>query len=147
MFPFGHGLSYTIFEYSSLSISPEKIGPAGRVEIAFDVKNVGDKKGDEVVQLYIHDEVASVTRPAMELKGFQRVTLEPGEKKRVTFRLSVDQLAFYDQHMRFVVEPGRFKVMIGSSSEDIRLSGHFEVIGDTKVTPSTRTFFSEVKIK
>jgi len=147
LFPFGHGLSYTIFEYSSLSISPEKIGPAGRVEISFDVKNVGDKKGDEVVQLYIQDEVASVTRPAMELKGFKRVTLEPGEKKRVTFRLSVDQLAFYDQHMRFVVEPGRFKVMIGSSSEDIRLSGHFEVIGDTKVTPSTRTFFSEVKVK
>ncbi|HIE18304.1 TPA: beta-glucosidase [Candidatus Bathyarchaeota archaeon] len=146
LFPFGHGLSYTNFEYSSLSISPEKIGPAGRVEIAFDVKNIGDRKGDEVVQLYIQDEVSSVTRPAMELKGFKRVMLEPGEKKRITFRLSVDQLAFYDRHMRFVVEPGTFKVMIGGSSEDICLSGRFEVIGDAKVTPSTRVFFSEVNI-
>jgi len=146
LFPFGHGLSYTSFEYSSLIISPKNIGPAGKVEITFDVRNTGDREGDEVVQLYVQDEVASVTRPAMELKGFKRVTLEPGEKKRITFRLSVDQLAFYDRHMRLVVEPGTFKVMIGSSSEDIRLSGSFEVIGDTKVTPSTRVFFSEVII-
>ena len=146
LFPFGHGLSYTSFEYSSLIISPKNVGPAGKVEITFDVRNTGDREGDEVVQLYVQDEVASVTRPAMELKGFKRVTLEPGEKKRITFRLSVDQLAFYDRHMRLVVEPGTFKVMIGSSSEDIRLSGSFEVIGDTKVTPSTRVFFSEVII-
>ena len=146
-FPFGHGLSYTRFEYSSLSITPEKVGPAGKVEITFDVKNIGDRKGDEVVQLYIRDEVASVTRPAMELKGFKRVTLEPEEKKQVTFRLSIDQLAFYDRHMRFVVEPGTFKVMIGSSSEDIRLSGRFEVTGETKVTPSNRVFFTEVSVK
>jgi len=147
LFPFGHGLSYTDFEYSMLKIFPEKVGPAGRVEISFDVKNIGDRKGDEVVQLYIQDEVATVTRPVMELKGFKRLMLEPGEKKRITFRLSVDQLAFYDRHMRFVVEPGTFKVMIGSSSEDIRLSGRFEVIGDTKVTPSSRTFFTEVTVK
>jgi len=147
LFPFGHGLSYTRFEYSSLNISPEKVGPAGKVEITFDVRNIGDRKGDEVAQLYIQDEVASVTRPAMDLKGFKRVTLDPGEKKRITFRLSVDQLAFYDRQMRFVVEPGTFKVMIGSSSEDIRLSGCFEVIGETKVTPSSRVFFSEVKVK
>jgi len=147
LFPFGHGLSYTSFEYSMLKISPEKVGPAGSVEISFDVENVGDRKGDEVVQLYIRDEVANVTRPAMELKGFKRLTLEPGEKRRITFKLSVDQLAFYDRHMRLIVEPGTFKVMIGSSSEDIRLSGSFEVIGDTKVTPSNRTFFSEVTVK
>ena len=147
LFPFGHGLSYTSFEYSMLKISPEKVGPAGRVEISFDVENVGDRKGDEVVQLYIRDEVANVTRPAMELKGFKRLTLEPGEKRRITFKLSVDQLAFYDRHMRLIVESGTFKVMIGSSSEDIRLSGSFEVIGDTKVTPSNRTFFSEVTVK
>jgi len=147
LFPFGHGLSYTSFEYSMLKISPEKVGPAGRVEISCDVENVGDRKGDEVVQLYIRDEVANVTRPAMELKGFKRLTLEPGEKRRITFKLSVDQLAFYDRHMRLIVESGTFKVMIGSSSEDIRLSGSFEVIGDTKVTPSNRTFFSEVTVK
>jgi len=147
LFPFGHGLSYTSFEYSSLSISPEKVGPAGKVEISFDLRNIGDRKGDEVVQLYIRDEVASVTRPAMELKGFKRVTLERGEKKRISLRVSVDQLAFYDRHMRLIVEPGTFKVMIGGSSEDIRLSGVFEVIGEAKVIPSNRVFFSEVMDK
>jgi len=146
LFPFGHGLSYTSFEYSSLKVSPEKIGPAGKVEISFNVKNTGDLRGDEVAQLYVQDEVASVTRPAMELKGFKRVTLNPGEEKRITFRLSVDQLAFYDQDMRFIVEPGRFNIMIGSSSEDIRLTGSFEVVGDTKIIPSSRVFFSEVTV-
>jgi len=144
LFPFGHGLSYTSFEYNSLKVSPEKVGPAGKVEISFNVKNTGDLRGDEVAQLYVRDEVASVTRPVMELKGFKRVTLNPGEEKRVTFRLSVDQLAFYDRDMRFIVEPGRFNIMIGSSSEDIRLTGSFEVIGDTKIIPSSRAFFSEV---
>ncbi|MCS7120561.1 MAG: glycoside hydrolase family 3 N-terminal domain-containing protein [Nitrososphaerota archaeon] len=147
LFPFGHGLSYTKFEYSSLTVEPEKVGPAGKITISCMVKNVGDKRGDEVVQLYIRDEVASVTRPLKELKGFRRITLEPGEIKTVTFRLSVDQLAFYDRDMRLIVEPGVFKVMIGSSSDDIRLEGLFEVVGEAKVTPSTRTFFSEVYIK
>ncbi len=147
LFPFGHGLSYTSFEYRSLRVSPEKVGPAGKIEVTFNVRNTGDRRGDEVVQLYVQDEIASVTRPVMELKGFKRVTLNPGEEKRITFRLSVDQLAFYDRHMRFVVEPGTFKVMIGSSSEDIRLSGRFEVVGETKVAPSSRVFFSEVIIE
>ena len=147
LFPFGHGLSYTKFEYSSLAISPEKVGPAGKVTISCDVKNVGDRKGDEVVQLYICDEVASVTRPAKELKGFKRVTLEPGQDRTLTFMLSIDQLAFYDSDMRFVVEPGTFKVMVGSSSEDTRLTGAFEVVGATKVTPSDRTFFTKIKVE
>jgi beta-glucosidase len=147
LFPFGHGLSYTKFEYSSLTINPEKVGPAGKVTINLDVKNVGNQKGDEVVQLYIRDNIASVTRPVKELKGFKKVTLEPKEKKTVTFKLSIDQLAFYDRYMKFVVEPGTFNVMIGSSSEDIRLTGSFEVVGETKVTPSDRTFFSEVTVK
>ena len=146
LFPFGHGLSYAKFEYSSLAISPGKVGPAGKVAVSCEVKNVGDRKGDEVVQLYIRDEVASVSRPAKELKGFRRITLEPGEKKTVTFHLSMDQLAFYDRHMRFVVEPGTLKVMVGSSSEDIKLTGTFEVVGATKVTPSDRTFFTEATI-
>jgi len=146
LFPFGHGLSYTKFEYSSLAITPKKVGPAGKVAVSCDVKNVGNLTGDEVIQLYICDEVASVSRPVKELKGFKRITLEPGEKKTVTFKLSMDQLAFYDRHMRFVVEPGTFRVMVGSSSEDIRLTGRFEVVGDTKVTPSNRAFFSEVTV-
>jgi beta-glucosidase len=147
LFPFGHGLSYTKFEYSSLIINPEKVGPAGKVSVSLDVKNVGSQKGDEVVQLYIRDNVASVTRPVKELKGFKKVTLEPKEKKTVTYKLSIDQLAFYDRYMRFVVEPGTFNVMIGSSSEEIKLSGSFEVVGEIKVTPSDRTFFSEVTIQ
>jgi len=147
LFPFGHGLSYTSFKYSDLAVSPCKVGPAGSVSVSCQVENTGNRSGDEVVQLYIRDEVASVTRPFKELKGFKRVSLEPGEKKTITFKISVDQLAFFDRHMRFVVEPGTFKVMIGSSSEDIRLSGIFEVTGDTKVTPYDRRFFSKVTVR
>ena len=128
LFPFGHGLSYTKFEYSNLRIEPEKISPKGRVKISVDVKNVGKYKGDEVVQLYIHDAVASTARPVKELKGFKRITLEPGEKKTVNFTLTSEDLAFYDINMNLVVEPGVFEVMIGSSSEDIRLKGSFEVL-------------------
>jgi len=146
LFPFGHGLSYTKFEYIALSITPEKVGPTGMVTISFEVKNVGDRVGDEVVQLYMHDVVASVSRPVKELKGFKRIRLEPEEKKTVKFRLSMDQLAFYDRHMRLVVEPGTFEVMVGSSSEDIRLRGSFEVTGDVKVIPPNRAFFTEVVI-
>lgn len=145
LFPFGHGLSYTEFKYGSLNITPDKVGPAGKVAIRFDVRNVGRREGEEVVQLYLSDEVASVSRPVKELKGFKRIALKPEERRTVTFDLSADQLAFYDRHMRFVVEPGRFIVMIGSSSEEIRLKGSFEVIGE-KVVPSKRTFFSTVGI-
>ena len=144
LFPFGHGLSYTKFEYDSLSITPKKVGPTGVVTISLDVKNVGDRAGDEVVQLYIHDPVASVSRPVKELKGFKRIRLKPEEKRTVTFRLSMDQLAFYDRYMRLVAEPGIFEVMAGASSEDIRLKGSFEVVGDVKVVPSNRTLFTEV---
>jgi len=147
LFPFGHGLSYTRFEYSSLAISPKKVGPAGKVMISFDVKNAGSQKGDEVAQLYIRDNVASVTRPVKELKGFKRVMLKPQEKRTITFGLSIDQLAFYDRCMRLIVEPGTFNIMVGSSSEDIKLTGSFEVVGDVKVTPSDRTFFSEVTVQ
>ncbi|MFB0502729.1 MAG: glycoside hydrolase family 3 N-terminal domain-containing protein [Candidatus Bathyarchaeia archaeon] len=144
LFPFGHGLSYTKFEYDSLSITPKKVGPTGIVTISFNVKNVSDHAGDEVVQLYIHDPVAIVSRPVKELKGFKRIRLKPEEKRTVTFRLSMDQLAFYDRYMRLVAEPGIFEVMAGASSEDIRLKGSFEIVGDVKVVPSNRTLFTEV---
>ncbi|MCK4419359.1 glycoside hydrolase family 3 C-terminal domain-containing protein [Candidatus Aerophobetes bacterium] len=127
MFSFGYGLSYTEFEYSNLKINPEKINPEGKVNISIEVENVGRYKGDEVVQLYIHDAVATIARPVKELKGFKRVTLEPGERKTVDFTLTSEDLASYDIDMNLGVEPGIFEVMIGSSSEDIRLEGSFEV--------------------
>ncbi|MFQ6095112.1 MAG: glycoside hydrolase family 3 N-terminal domain-containing protein [Candidatus Bathyarchaeia archaeon] len=146
LFPFGHGLSYTVFKYSSLNITPQKVGPTGVVTISLDVKNTGDRAGDEVVQLYIRDVVASVSRPVKELRGFKRISLEPGEKRTVTFTLSMDQLAFYDRHMRLVVEPGTFEVMVGASSEDIKLRGSFEIVGDVKVVPPNRAFFTKVSV-
>jgi beta-glucosidase len=127
LFPFGHGLSYTRFEYSNLTVSPKRIAPDGKVEISLDVKSVGDREGDEVVQLYLRDLVGSVTRPVKELKGFQRITLKSGEKTTVKFVVSPEQLAFVNRGMKMVVEPGTFRVMVGSSSEDIKLTGSFEV--------------------
>ena len=127
LFPFGHGLSYTQFEYSNLIISPKKIMPDGKVEISLDVKNVGAREGDEFVQLYLRDLVGSVTRPVKELKGFQRIRLKSGEKMTVKFVVGPKQLAFVNHGMKRVVEPGTFKVMVGGSSEDIKLTGSFEV--------------------
>lgn len=125
LFPFGHGLSYTRFQYSNLKINANE--DTGDVEISFDLRNAGERTGDEVAQLYIHDVVASVARPLKELKRFKRVTLAPGESTTITFHLTPDDLAFYDINMRKVVEPGEFEVMIGSSSADIRLRGKFSV--------------------
>jgi len=127
LFPFGYGLSYTKFEYSNLKINPKKMGPEGKVNISVDIENTGKFKGDEVVQLYLHDEVASIAKPVKELKGFKRITLEPAEKKTVSFTLSSDDLSSYDVNMNLIVEPGIFEVMIGNSSEDIHLKGSFEV--------------------
>jgi beta-glucosidase len=147
LFPFGHGLSYTEFEYSSLKISPDRVKPDGEVSVSCNVKNVGCLKGDEVVQVYVRDEYASVARPAKELKGFKKISLEPGEVKRVSFIISTDQLAFYDDQMRLVVEPGFFRVMVGRSSEDIRLTGRFEVVEWRRSSANTRRLFSSVAIE
>jgi beta-glucosidase len=97
------------------------------VDISVDINNVGKYEGDEVVQLYIHKDVSSISRPIKELKGFKRVTLKPGEKETIKFTLGEEELAFYDINMNLVVEPGLYEVMVGSSSEDIRLKGSFEV--------------------
>ena len=128
LFPFGYGLSYTQFKITNLQLSAARIRPDGKVTVSVDVENVGDRAGDEVVQLYIRDVAASVTRPVKELKGFQRVTLRAGEKKRVEFTLGPKELGFYDRTMNFVVEPGEFKVMVGSNSEDL-IEAKFEVTG------------------
>ncbi|MBI5463655.1 MAG: glycoside hydrolase family 3 C-terminal domain-containing protein [Ignavibacteriales bacterium] len=127
LFPFGHGLSYTEFVYTDLQITPQKMDARGKVAITLAVENVGKYEGDEVVQLYIHDAAAVVARPVKELKGFARITLAPGEKKAISFTLAGDDLAFYDIDMNWIIEPGFFEVMIGSSSEDIRLKGAFAV--------------------
>jgi beta-glucosidase len=127
LWDFGHGLSYTKFEYSNLSIEPRQIGTGGSVEVSLEVANAGARAGSEIVQLYINDAVSSVTRPVKELKGFQKIALSPGEKKRVRFILTPEELAFYDRNMERIVEPGTFNVMAGSSSEQIRLTGSFEV--------------------
>lgn len=127
LWEFGYGLSYTTFEYSNLRITPEVTGPAGEVNVSVDVKNSGSREGREVVQLYINDEYSSVSTPVKELKGFEKISLAPGEKKTVKFRLTPDQLSLFDINLKPVVEPGTFSVMVGSSSEDIRLKGGFEV--------------------
>jgi beta-glucosidase len=119
LFPFGYGLSYTSFKFTNLQLSASRIKPDGSLTVTADLENVGQRVGDEVVQFYIRDVAASVTRPVKELKGFQRITLRPGEKKRIEFTLGPEQLGFYDRSMKFVVEPGEFKIMVGSSSEDL----------------------------
>jgi beta-glucosidase len=130
LFSFGHGLSYTNFEYSNLQISPSGILPGGEVKVTLDVKNTGEREGKEVVQLYIKDEVSSVTTPIKQLRGFEKINLEPGEVKSVSFTLKPEDLALLNRDMKWVVEPGKFNVMIGSSSSDIRLEGSFNVNGN-----------------
>ncbi len=127
LYEFGFGLSYTTFEYSDLSVTPGENGPAGDFKISMNVQNTGNRSGAEVVQLYLKDVVSSVTRPVKELKGFEKVMLNPGEKKRVEFTITPESLSFLDRNMNWVVEPGKFSVMVGSSSKDIRLRGEFEV--------------------
>ena len=127
LFPFGFGLSYTTFEYSDLAIQPATLGTSGSATISFVVKNTGRVAGDEVTQLYIRDVLASVARPLTQLAGFQRVRLAPGELKTVSIALSNESLRMLDSDMRWVVEPGVFRIMVGSSSKDIRLRGELTV--------------------
>jgi beta-glucosidase len=127
LFPFGHGLSYTSFQYSNLQISPASIPLNGSVNISVIVKNTGKVEGTEVAQLYIRDVIASVTTPVKALKGFNRISLKPGESGKVQFKLNHRELMLWNRQMKQVVEPGEFKVMVGSSSEDIRQKGSFWV--------------------
>ncbi len=125
-FPFGYGLSYTQFKISNLQLNSSRIRPDGMVRMTAEVENTGKRAGDEVVQLYIRDVAASISRPVKELKGFQRVSLQPGEKRNVEFVVGPEQLGFYNHELKFVVEPGQFRVMVGSSSEDV-IEKSFEV--------------------
>ncbi len=123
LFPFGHGLSYTTFSYSAPTVSPGRIPPDGRATVTVEVTNTGARAGDEVVQLYVRAEVSRATRPVMELKGFRRVTLKPGERRAVTFELGPEELSYHGPDMKRVVEPGRFRVMVGGSSAEVKSAG------------------------
>ncbi len=147
LYPFGHGLSYTSFEYSDLVIDCEQAAPGQSVEITFNVKNVGGVAGDEVVQLYVCDVYASTPRPVKELKGFVRLPLQAGETRRVTFMLPVNMLAYYDANLELILEPGRIDVMLGSSSQDIRLMGGFDISGDGKAVVQECIFACPVQVR
>jgi beta-glucosidase len=126
LYPFGHGLSYTTFAYSDLKLSASAFPANDTLTVSVTVRNTGNRKGDEVVQMYIQDVVASITRPVKELRGFKRVTLEPGQSSSVSFALSREALAFYGPEMKKIVEPGLFRVFIGGSSVQT-LTGEFSV--------------------
>ena len=128
LYYFGHGLSYTSFSYKNLSITPKQQKMNGSVVVSLDVQNTGTREGTEIVQLYTRDLVSTVTTYEKNLRGFQRVSLQPGETKSISFTLKPADLSLWNREMKFVVEPGMFRVMIGSSSEDIRLQGEFEIL-------------------
>jgi beta-glucosidase len=147
LYEFGYGLSYTDFTYSDLAITPASVDLRGQVTLTMRICNSGNREGDEVVQLYVHDREASVTRPVKELAGFCRVCLDPGKTCSITFTINPSQLGFLNQHDEFIVEPGTIDVMIGSSSNDIRLQGEFKMTGDSLKITERKTFFSDVKVK
>ncbi len=141
LYPFGYGLSYTRFAYEDLKLEAESVAIGGTIRLSFTLRNVGERDGDEVVQLYIRDEAASVTRPVKELKGFRRVSLRAGESRRIRFALQTAQLGFYGIDMRYIVEPGEIEVMIGASAEDTRLRARVTLEGEAGYPE--KAFFAE----
>ncbi len=125
LYPFGYGLSYTSFSYGDLVLSDTLMTAGGEIEAAIDVTNTGQREGSEVVQLYIRDVVASVTRPVKELKGFEKITLSPGETATVTFRITPEMLKFYNYELEYLCEPGEFRVMAGPNSRDLKSATFF----------------------
>jgi beta-glucosidase len=146
VFPFGHGLSYTTFEYGPIELASSEVAVDGEIELSFDLTNTGSVAGSEVVQLYVRDPVASITRPVLELKGFARVDLEPGRTRRVEFRLPVDLLAFTGVTFDRVVEPGVIELKLGASSRDIRREASVEVVGQPREVGEDRALFSSVAV-
>ena len=143
---FGYGLSYTQFAYSNLEISAAEVAPNETIQISFTIKNTGSLAGEEVAQLYLKDEYASLTRPVKELAGFKRMFLLPGESKHITFEVKPDQMAFLDLDMHWKIEKGVFDIEIGSSSEDIRLTGSYRVKENRWVTAQERHFWADVLV-
>jgi len=144
---FGHGLSYTNFAYSDLILDKKETKPFEAVNISLKVKNTGTCSGTEIVQLYVKDVHASMTRPQKELQGFARVALQPGEEKEISFNLQPSQMAFLDEDMRWKIEKGEFEVQFGSSSEDIRLTDSFRVTENAWLAGRTRAFYALSEIK
>jgi beta-glucosidase len=145
LFPFGHGLSYTTFEFDNLRIDQAEVGVGGKVAISVDVTNTGDRAGDEVVQLYVRQRGTTVPRPIKELKGFKRITLQLGERRTVIFALYTNQLGLVNGEMAFVIQPGAVEVMVGNSSQHLPLTGTFEIVGQTTDISAEKVFFSDVK--
>ena len=137
LFAFGHGLSYTRFEYANLRVAPPAPAATGTLAVSAEVTNAGARAGEEVVQLYVCDRVARVTRPVKELKAFARIGLEPGRSRKVTFALDLRQLAFYDDNMTCVVEPGVIESMVGAASDGIRLPATLSVAGQRAAGAAT----------
>jgi len=123
LYPFGYGLSYTQFSYGDLNLSAKSIGPGGKLEARITVSNTGNYDGEETVQLYIRDMVASIARPVKELKNFQKVFIKKGESKEIVFSITTDDLKFYNTDLKYVYEPGDFKVFVGGNSQQVREAG------------------------
>ncbi|HCJ34624.1 MAG TPA: glycosyl hydrolase, partial [Ktedonobacter sp.] len=133
LFPFGFGLSYTTFAYSSLSLSTQQIGPDDTCSVSVDITNTGQRAGKEIVQVYVRDQQASLQRPEKELKAFAKVQLKPGERKTVTLSIGRDALAYYDDLAReWVAEAGEFEVLVGASSQDIRATATFTLTASSR---------------
>jgi beta-glucosidase len=127
-YAFGYGLSYTSFSYSDLKLNRTSISGDEKLELSFTLTNTGKRKGEEVVQLYIQDLVASIVRPLKELKGFQKIMLNPGESKLIHFTIERNMLSFYNEDLQWTAEPGDFKLMIGAASDDIKLQTEIKLI-------------------
>jgi beta-glucosidase len=147
LWPFGFGRSYTTFELSDLRLSSTEIPADGEVEVSATVRNTGERAGDEVVQLYVRDVEASLTRPVKELRGFARVTLEPGEARTVSFTLAAEQLAFVDVPGRWLVEPGEFRLMVGTSSADLPLETSLTVGGTARHLDARSRYLTPVRVR
>lgn len=146
LYPFGFGLSYTQFTYADMQWSKTKLGANDTVDISVTITNTGKRAGDEVVQLYTSDPVASVTQPVKQLRGFKRVNLAPQQSARVTFTLSANQLGFYDRKMDFVLEPGKINLLLGSSSADIRLKGELDIVGKATDIAAQKVYLTPVAV-
>jgi beta-glucosidase len=140
LFPFGFGLSYTQFAFGNLRMDRAQVAVGDEISVSLDVTNTGDRAGDQVVQLYVRHPDATMPRPAKELKGFKRISLEPGERKTMIFGLHTHQLGYYDETMRYAVHPGSVEVLVGDSSQHLPLSGRFEITGSP--TEVSKVFFS-----
>ena len=146
LYPFGHGLSYTSFEYANLRLNRAEIGVDETVTVQVDVTNSGDVAGDEVVQLYVTDIESAVVRPQLDLRGFHRFTLEPGQTVTVTFELAAAQLGYHFGESGYVVEPGDFRISVGRSSADLPLAATLTVSGGSDPVPTDQVFFSRVAV-